>query len=157
MLIKSIIRKTLGLKRHCVKHVKEKDGNLMAYLAPDKRFKLICSHCGAKGSGYDTLKERQWKHVPFRGIPVILVYSPRRVACATCSAKGEAIPRTQGKSPLSLPLSVVLATWAKIVAWQVAAQLFGFHWNTIRKAVKDVVDYGLENRDLHELLHLGID
>ena len=157
MLIKSIVRNTLGLKRHCVKHVKEKDGNLMVYLAPDKRFKLICSHCGAKGSGYDTLKERQWKHVPFWGIPVVLLYSPRRVNCAMCGAKVEAIPWTQGKSPLSLPLSVVLATWAKIVAWQVVAQLFGFHWNTVRKAVKDVVDYGLENRDLHDLLHIGID
>ena len=78
MLIESIVRKTLGLKRHCVKEVKEKDGYLMISLVPDKRFKLICSHCGCKGSGYDTLKERQWKHVPLWGMPVFLVYSLRR-------------------------------------------------------------------------------
>jgi transposase len=69
----------------------------------------------------------------------------------------EAIPWTQGKSPLSLPLSVVLGTWARIVAWNVVGQLFGFHWNTVRKAVKDLVDFGLENRDLQEVLYIGID
>ena len=105
MLIESIVRKTLGLKRHKVKKVEEKDGHLMIFLTPDKRFKLICSHCGSKGSGYDTLKERQWKHVPMWGIPVVLVYSPRRVHCARCGAKVEAIPWTRGKSPLSVPLS----------------------------------------------------
>jgi hypothetical protein len=57
------------------------------------------------------------------------------------------MPWTQGKSPLSLPLSVVLATWSKLVAWKVVGQLFGFHWNTVRKAVKNAVDYGLANRD----------
>ena len=36
-------------------------------------------------------------------------------------------------------------------------QLFGFHWNTVRKAVKNVVDYGLANRDLGDLIYIGID
>ena len=157
MLIESIIRKTLGLKRHCVKNVKEEDGHLIVSLTPDKRFRLICSQCGSKCPGYDTLTERRWKHVPLWGIPVMLAYSPRRVNCAKCGARVEAIPWSQGKSPLSLPLSFVLATWAKIVAWQVVAQLFDFHWNTVRKAVKDVVDFGLENRELDDLLYIGID
>jgi len=157
MLIESIVRKTLGLKRHCVKKVVEVERHLVVYLVPDHRFKLLCSCCNAKGPGYDTLKERRWKHVPLWGIPVILVYAPRRVECASCGVKVEAIPWTQGKSPLSLPLSMVLATWARLVAWNVVGQLFGFHWNTVRKAVKDVVDYGLENRNLHELLYIGID
>jgi transposase len=157
MLIESIVRKTLGLKRHCVKKVKEKDGHLMVFLTPDKRFKPICSHCGSKGPGYDTLKVRRWKHVPLWGIPVILVYAPRRVECANCGVKVEAIPWSQGKSPLSLPLSMVLATWAKIVAWKIVGQIFGFHWNTVRKAVKDVVEYGLKHRDLESLLYIGID
>ena len=151
MLIESIVRKTLGLKKHCVKSVKEKDGCLMVFLAPDKRYKLVCSQCGARGPGYDTLKERTWKHVPLWGIPVLLFYSPRRVNCASCGTKVEAIPWTNGKSPLSTPLSFVLATWAKMVAWKVVGQLFGFHWNTVRKAVNDVVAYGLAHRDLDTL------
>lgn len=157
MLVESIVRKTLGLKRHCVKGVREKDGHLLVYLVPDKRHKLICSQCGGKGRGYDTLTERQWKHVPLWGIPVLLIYQPRRVECATCGIRVEAIPWTQGKSPLSVYLSVFLATWAKEVAWQVVGRLFGFHWNTVRKAVKDVVDYGLKHRDVSQMLYIGVD
>jgi len=55
----------------------------------------------------------------------------------------------QGKSPLSVPLSLVLATWVRIVAWKVVGELFGFHWNRVRKAV----DYGLKNRDLGNILY----
>lgn len=157
MLIESIVRKTLGLKRHCVKKVNEIEGQLLIYLVPDKRYKLICSQCGAKAAGYDTLNERRWKHVPLWGIPVLLIYKPRRVQCARCGIKVEAIPWTQGKSPISEPLSVFLATLAREVAWQVAGRLFGFHWNTVRSAVKDVVDYGLKHRDMGKVLYIGID
>jgi transposase len=157
MLIESITRKTLGLKRHCVKNVREEQGQLLIYLVPDKRYKPICSQCGAKGPGYDTLRERRWKHVPLWGIPVLLIYAPRRVGCAACGIKVESIPWTQGKSPLSVPLSVFLATWAREVAWQVVGRLFGFHWNTVRKAVNDVVAYGLRHRDMSTVLYLGID
>ena len=135
MLVESIVRKTLGLKRHSVKKVTEEQDEIVVYLVPDRRCKVVCSSCGRQGPGYDTLKERHWKHVPLWGIPVTLVYSPRRVECINCGIKVEAIPWTQGKSPLSLPLSVVLATWSQLVAWKVVGQLFGFHWNTVRKAV----------------------
>jgi len=53
MLIKGIVRKTLGLKRHCVKEVRDEDGQLMVYLLPDSRCKLVCSSCGSKGPGKD--------------------------------------------------------------------------------------------------------
>jgi transposase len=157
MLVESIVRKTLGLKRHSVKKVTGEQDEIVVYLVPDRRCKVVCSSCGRQGPGYDTLKERHWKHVPLWGIPVILVYSPRRVECNNCGIKVEAIPWTQGKSPLSLPLSVALATWSKLVAWKVVGQLFGFHWNTVRKAVKTVVDYGLAKRDLGKLIYIGID
>jgi transposase len=157
MLTESIVRKTLGLKRHCVKEVRDEYGELMVYLVPDSRCKLVCSSCGSKSPGYDTLKTRRWKHVPLWGIPVRLVYAPRRVCCAKCGIKVEALPWTQGKSPMSLALSIFLATLAREVAWQVVGRLFGFHWNTVRKAVKDVVDYGLKHRDISNLLYIGID
>jgi hypothetical protein len=45
MLVETIVRKTLGLKRHCVKKVIKKDGELLVYLIPNKRYKIICSQC----------------------------------------------------------------------------------------------------------------
>jgi transposase len=157
MLVESIVRKTLGLKRHCVARVKELNGQLAVYLIPDKRHKLICSGCHGKAAGYDTLSQRRWRHVPLWGIPVELIYAPRRVECRRCGVKVEEIPWAQGKSPLSIFLSVVLATWAKAVAWQVVGRIFGFHWNTVRKAVRDLVEYGLKHRDLKGVSCIGID
>ncbi|MEJ5378065.1 MAG: ISL3 family transposase, partial [bacterium] len=153
----SIVRKTLGLKGFCVKEVKESEGQLLVYLVADKRYRAVCSQCGQKMPGYDTLGERRWKHVPLWGIGVVLIYAPRRVKCTSCGVKVEKIAWTQGKSPLSVSLSVVLATWAREVAWQVVGRLFGFHWNTVRKAVKEVVEYGLEHRDMGDVLYIGID
>jgi transposase len=88
---------------------------------------------------------------------VELVYAPRRVECRACGVKVEEIPWAQGKSPLSIFLSVVLATWAKLVAWQVVGRIFGFHWNTVRKAVRDLVEYGFKHRDLTGVGCIGID
>ena len=64
MLVESIVRKTLGLKRHCIKKVTEEHGEIVVYLFPDRRYRVVCSCCGSKGPGYDTLTERRWKHVP---------------------------------------------------------------------------------------------
>ena len=127
MVVEGIARKTMGLKRHCVKKVPDKNGEIFVCLVPDERFRLICSSCAGKGPGYDTLKERHWKHVPLWGIPFNLIYAPRRVECKECGVKVETIRWKQGKTPVSVPLSVVLAIWAKMVAWQVVGRLFGFH------------------------------
>ena len=64
MLIESIVRKTLGLKRHCVKKAIEKDDEIVVYLELDRRCKSVCSSCKRKSPRYDRLKERRWKHVP---------------------------------------------------------------------------------------------
>jgi len=66
MLIESIVRKTLGLKRHCADRVKKENGQLAVYLSPDKRHKLICSGCHGKAPGYVTLSKRRWRPVPPR-------------------------------------------------------------------------------------------
>ncbi len=105
MLIESIVRKTLGLKRHCVKKAIEKGGEIVVYLELDRRCKSVCSSCKRKVPRYDTLKERRWKHVPMWGIPITLAYSPRRVKCPKCGIRVEDIPWTQGKSPIALPLT----------------------------------------------------
>ncbi len=116
MLIESIIRKTLGLKRHCVKKVGGDTRNLAVWLVADGRFKPVSSRCGAKGAEYDTLGERRWRYVPVWEIPVTLVYTPRRVACESCGVKVEAIPfgpraRARFLSPLVWFWRVALGLW----------------------------------------------
>jgi len=157
MLMESIIKKTLGFKSHRVESVMLREEMLVAQIVPRKGSRPVCSRCGRKVSGYDSLMERTWRHIPCWGIPVCLVYRPRRGKCPTCGVKVEAMPWSRGKSFLSMPLIVVLAAFAKRLAWEDVARLFGLHWNTVKAAVKHIVDYGLEHRDLSGIIYIGID
>ncbi len=156
MRIASLVRRTLGLKGHRVEKVSEEDGQIVVRLAARKRSRPICSSCGRKMPGYDTLAERSWRHVPIWGTPVTLLYRPRRGNCKRCGITVEAMPWSRGKS-LSLPLIVVLATYAKILAWSEVARLCGVHWNTVRAAVKSAVEYGLASRETTSVIAVGID
>ena len=157
MRISSLVRRTLGLKGHLVESVVEEDGELLVHLAPRRRSRPICSSCGRKMPGYDSRSERRWRHVPIWGIPVTLVYRPRRGKCRRCGITIEKMPWNQGKSRLSLPLIVVLATYARILAWEEVARLCGVHWNTVRAAVASAVEYGLASRETTSIIAIGID
>jgi transposase len=157
MRISSLIRRTLGLKGHHVESVRHEAGGIVARIVANRRSRPVCSSCGKKMPGYDTLSMRRWRHVPVWGIPVTLAYRPRRGKCKNCGIIVEDIPWAKGKSPLSFPLIILLATYAKILAWEEVARLTGVHWNTVRAAVKAAVEYGLEHRQTTSVIAVGID
>ncbi|MEK7139641.1 MAG: hypothetical protein AAB817_02995 [Patescibacteria group bacterium] len=49
----------------------------------------VCSVCGRKSPGYDTLPERRFQFISFWGILVFFVYAMRRVDCPRCGVKFE--------------------------------------------------------------------
>ena len=158
MLIESMIRETLGIKSHVVKTITKEGGELSILLDVRKRRRLACSSCGHLGRVRDRLSVRTWKHVPLWGIPVTLSYVPARVACTHCGkTRVEAIPWSQGKCRLSTGLIGLLSSWCKLLAWDVVAKLYGVHWNTVATAVRQAVAYGLEHRELGDVLYIGID
>jgi transposase len=92
------------------------------------------------------------------GIPVTLEYSPTRVSCKVCGkVKVEAIPWAQGKCRLSVGLVWLLSSWCKQLPWEQVARHYKVHWNTVATAVRQAVAYGLANRELGTVLHIGID
>ncbi len=153
----SLIRRTLGLKGHHVEKVTDKGDEIVVELIARKRSRPICSGCGKKVPGYDTLSLRHWRHVPLWGIPVTLQYRPRRGDCPRCGVTVEEMPWNTGKSRLSLPLVIVLATYARILSFEEVARLCSVHWNTVRAAVKAAVDYGLAHRDTTGVIAIGTD
>ena len=158
MLISSIVRRTLAIKRHVVKNVVQGQGGIVIRLDRHRRRLLPCARCGTLGPVRDRLKERTWKHVPLWGIPVRLLYRPARIRCPACGKiVVEAIPWSQGKCRLSKGLIWLLARWAKLLAWDVVARLFAVHWNTVAAAVRRAVAYGLEHREMGPVLSIGID
>ncbi len=132
MLVESIVRKKLGIKRHVVTEVVQTDDGLRIELNVHKRRWLPCGSCGALGRVRDRLTVRRWKHVPLWGIPVTLSYAPARVACENCGkVRVEEIPWSRGKCRVSTGLIWLLSSWCKLLAWDQVARLFGVHWNTV--------------------------
>ena len=158
MLLASIIRKTLGIKRHVVKKVEQDESGFTVELDVHARCRLPCGTCGALCRVRDRLAPRTWRHVPLWGITVRLIYRPARVSCEHCGAvRVESIPWSQGKCRLSEGLIWLLSAWCKLLAWEQVARLFGVHWNTVATAVRQAVSYGLAHRDVGSILYIGVD
>jgi transposase len=158
MLIRSLIKDTLSLQGFRVKLINRYNFGISIKIVPDQRYKPRCGQCGCLGQYRNTRAERHFKHVPLWGIPVMLNYSPRRVFCRHC--KGiyvERIPWAAGKRRLTTAFGCYLATWAQRLPWIEVARLFQCSWGTVASSVDFVVKYGLENRDLSGITHIGID
>jgi transposase len=130
---------------------------LEADLAPDRRYRPRCGECGGVAPHRDTRPPRRFRHVPLWGITVHLVYTPRRVDCQGCGVRVEAMPWASRKRRMTRAFMVTLAKWARILTWNQVSQLFGCSWDTVSTAVEEAVTYGLANRDLSELMAIGID
>ena len=64
--------------------------------------------------------------MPIWGIPVWLVYAPRRVWCVRCEGVHvEALPWAVGTQRFTRALLVTIATWTRVLPWQQVATLFG--------------------------------
>lgn len=157
MLIEKIIKSTLGIKDHRVVKVVWKEEGIEIFLdVIGKRYRE-CSKCGKRRKVRDRLKERRWRHVPLWNIPVFLCYRPCRVQCSECGVVVEKIPWGGGKSRLTTPFSLVLASWSKRLPMVMVGKIYGVCWNAVYSAVKQVVAYGLSCRDKSDVMILGID
>lgn len=117
----------------------------------------VCSSCGEPGPGYDTLSQRRFEFVPLWGIAVFFLYAMRRVDCPRCGIKVERVPWAEGKNHLTTTYAWFLAKWAKRLSWKECADAFGTSWDNVFRSVKMAVAWGLEHRDLANVLSIGID
>lgn len=113
-----------------------------------KNSRPICSGCGRSCAGYDRLPERRFEFVPVWHIPVYLVYAMRRVNCSQCGVVVEKVPWAYGKEQQTKSYQLFLATWAKRLSWKETASIFGTSWDSVFRAVRWVVLWGLLQREL---------
>jgi transposase len=119
--------------------------------------KPICSGCDRPGPGYDTLPPRMFEFVPFWNIAVFFAYALRRVNCPTCGVKVEKVPWADGKNTLTKTYMHFLATWAKRLSWKETAVAFRTSWEKVFRSVEWMVQWGLQHRDLSNVLSIGVD
>jgi len=158
MLVETLIKQTVDLQGFRLISTKKETMGIVAEIIPDHRFSIYCGVCRTPGKYRDTRPMRYFRHVPLWGIPVWFAYSPRRVFCPFCqSIHVEAIPWTTGKRRFSTAFACFLAIWAKLLPWLEVGRLFKCSWGTVASAVDTVVEYGLLNRNLTGITHIGID
>ena len=119
--------------------------------------RATCSGCGRRGATYDTLSPRRFQFVPFWGILVFFVYAMRRVDCERCGVKVEQVPWAKGKSPITTSYAWFLASWAKRLSWKEVAESFRTSWDSVYRAVRLAVQWGLAHRDLDGIEAIGGD
>jgi hypothetical protein len=158
MLVESLVKETLESQGFRVADVTGGIIGLVVTIAADRRFSPRCGQCFQLAPYRDTRPLRRFRHVPIWGIPVELRYAPRRVSCPRCGGVHvEAMPWVSGKQRMTRALMVTLATWTRVLPWKQVARLFRCAWGTVASAVDEAVAYGLANRNLEGLTHIGID
>lgn len=116
-----------------------------------------CSGCGCRYSGYDTLSQRRFEFIPLWLIPVVLIYSMRRVDYPTCGVTVERVAWSEGKERLTLEYRWFLAGWARRMSWKEVSECFRVSWDHVYSSVKYAVSWGMTHRCLDGIPAIGID
>lgn len=119
--------------------------------------RAVCSGCGMKRPGYDSLEERRYQFVPLWAIAVYFVYTPRRCDCPRCGVKVELLPWSDGKSSMTTTFAWFLASWAQVLSWTETARRFRTSWAVVFEAVRRAVEWGKAHRNLDGITAIGVD
>ena len=161
MLIKTILNKIHRFKSFIYTTARfsmEGDDLILEIgIEPRKNSKGICSKCGQPGPCYDHLETRKYEFIPIWGIKVYFLYMTRRIDCLTDGVTIEKLPWVDGKHHLTNTFRIFLASWAKKLSWKETAESFNVCWEHVFRSVKYVVEYGMKNRSLKDILSIGID
>lgn len=138
--------------------VEAKSGLLLEIvIRPRRGSRPVCSGCGQRRPGYDTLALRRFEFVPLWGIPVFFLYARRRVNCRRCGIVVELLPWAEGKSHLTTTYAWFLARWARRLSWTEVAGTFNTSWDTVFRSVRMAVRWGREHMNLENIQSVGID
>ena len=161
MLIKTLLNKVERFKSFvygsvCVMLVGGTEA-LVIDIEPRRNSGPICPECGRRRTIYDRQPQRLFEYLPVWSFKAYLRYAPRRVKCPEHGVKVESLPWAYGKERMTYSYQVYLARWAKRLSWKETADIFETSWDTVFRAVKFVVDYGLAHRNLDGVTEIGVD
>jgi transposase len=130
---------------------------LVIVIQPRANSNPKCPRCGRSGPVYDTQRTRLYEYVPLWGFPVYFKYAPRRVSCPVDGILVERVPWGEGKERMTTTYQIFLAQWAKRLSWLEVATVFRTSWDSVFRAVRSIVEYGLAHRDLSGVEAIGVD
>ena len=158
VLIETFIRKQLRLKAHTVTKVEETDECMRVYIDRLGKRLLRCGVCRQRCQEvHDIRKERVWRDLSMRKLPLKLLYRPRRVECPRCGVRVEDFPWAEPWARVTTALSNAVAVLARELSWKGTAREYGLNWKSVATIVKRAVDYGLKHRARPPVHVIGID
>jgi transposase len=158
VLIETFIRKQLHLKAHTVTKVEETDECMLVYIDRLGKRLLRCGVCRQRClEVHDIRKEREWRDLSMRKLPLKLRYQPRRVACPRCGVRVEDFPWAEPWARVTTALSNAVAVLARELSWKGTAREYGLNWKSVATMVKRAVQYGLKHRKRPPVHAIGID
>jgi len=161
MLIKTILNsiekfKSFVYQNDFIELISGKE-SLVVTLMARKNSHGKCSQCEKRCATYDTQPGRYYEYVPLWGIQTYFYYKPRRVSCSVHGIHVEHVPWAEGKEHLTKTYELFLSHWAKRISWKETAEVFKTSWDSVYRAVKSVVEYGLQHRDWKQISSIGVD
>jgi transposase len=157
MLIKTVLNRVHKVKGFVYEQARFNGDQIEVKIRPRKGSRPICSGCGRRGPGYDTLDPRRFEFVPLWALSVFLIYARRRVDCPRCGVTVEQIPWSEGKHRLTQAYALFLARWARRLSWREVSLIFRTSWENVYRSVAWVVEYGLQHRSLEGITAIGVD
>jgi transposase len=106
---------------------------------------------------HDIRKEREWRDLSMRKLPLKLRYRPRRVECPRCGVRVEDFPWAEPWARVTTALFNAVAMLARELSWQGTARQYGLNWKSVATIVKRAVEYGLRHRARPTVRVIGID
>jgi len=158
VLIETFIRRQLHLKAHTVTKVEETDECMLVHIDRLGKRLLRCGVCRQRClEVHDIRKEREWRDLSMRKLPLKLRYQPRRVECPRCGVRVEDFPWAEPWARVTTALSNAVAVLARELSWQGTAREYGLNWKSVATIVKRAVQYGLKHRKRPPVHAIGID
>lgn len=158
VLIETFIRKQLHLKAHTVTKVEETSECMLVHIDRLGSRLLRCGVCRQRCLDvHDIRKEREWRDLSMRKLPLKLCYRPRRVECPRCGVRVEDFPWAEPWARVTTALSHAVAVLARELSWKGTAREYGLNWKSVATIVKRAVQYGLKHRKRPPVHAIGID
>src|SRR5258708_10595608 len=102
-------------------------------------------------------KEREWRDLSMRNLPLKLRYRPRRVKCPRCGVRVEDFPWAEPWARVTTSLANAVARLAREMSWQGTARHYGLNWKSVGTIIKRAVQYGLKSRARPAVDVIGMD
>ena len=118
------------------------DGSMELWieLIPDRGTPMICSECGRSGEKVHDAVERWVQDLPVFEMVTRLLVHRRRVACAHCGPKLEALSWLAPYARVTQRLARSVAELCSVMSLRHVAQHYGLHWDTVKTIHKRTLE-----------------